>query len=150
MEPMQIGVPKIIYETLEDILEASIRKLSTDIAKRLNVDPKILIKELKKEKIKTYLFEDGTDVNIRCKSYVIYINIYIPCEHPIVYGKECCIDHLEKPIMPPQGAEIWIPIYYGTTTYYRDKKNIVYDLERVAFGRWNSEKQEIEKIVVDQ
>ena len=57
-ETMQIGVPKIIYETIEDILEAQIRRLAIDIAKTLNVDSKTLMKELKKEKIKTFLSED--------------------------------------------------------------------------------------------
>ena len=148
-QPILLGVPKIIYETLEDIFEAQIRKLAADIGKTLHVDPKVLMIELKKEKVKTYLFEDATDVNLRCKSYEQYKNIYTPCSHPNVYGKGYCIHHLVKPNVPPTDAKIWSIVYHGTTKYYRDIDKIVYDLEGNPFGRWNSEKQEIKKIIVD-
>ena len=145
---MEVGVPKIIYETLEDILECQIRKLAVSIAKTLNVNEKILIKELKKEKIKTYLYEDETDVERKCKSYVQHNNVYVPCEHPIVYNKEYCINHLLQPILKTADeTNKLIEIVFDTTKYYRDINNKIYNSNFDLIGKMYN--QEIRQFIIE-
>lgn len=148
---MEVGVPKIIYETLEDILEVQIRHLATHIAKTLNVEPKLLIKELKKEKIKTYLFDDQSDICVQCKSFVLAKNgFFIPCDQPIVWTKEYCINHLENPILKTlEDDNTLITLMHDKEKYFRDRENRVYNLEsNKPIGRWKSSKQEILKMPV--
>ena len=133
-KPIVLGVPHIFYQTLEDIFEANIRRLAYDIAKDLHEDPKILMKELKKEKVKLYLYEDSTDVNLRCTSYVVQkledTHIYLLCEESIVHGKKSCIKHLSAPILPPEGADIWKTLLCeDNVKYYIDILNNLYDYE---------------------
>jgi hypothetical protein len=150
-EPMTVGIPTNIYEALEDALEGQIYKLGIEIAKTLNVDSKILMKEFKKEKIKIYTFEDNSDINIHCKSYTQNKEFYIPCKHPIVYGEQYCINHLINHIVPPEGSSIASVLYDDNIIYYRNiKNNVVYDSEGVLFGRWNIKTQKIDEFIIDQ
>lgn len=137
-----VGVPKNIYEVIEDTLEANVYKLVCDLTKTLNVDKKPLLNELK-GKINLYLFEDGSEVNICCKSYTQTNNLYSPCKYPILYGEIYCIHHLENHIVPPEGAIIVGVLQYDNNIYYRTVENIVYDSEFNLFGRWDPKNQRI-------
>jgi len=145
-----VGVPKNIYEVIEDTLEANVYKLVCDLTKTLNVDKKFLMKELKKDKINLYTFEDGSEVNIRCKSYTQIKNLYTPCKHPILYGEQYCIIHLENPVSLPEKPIIVGVLQYDNNIYYRTVENIVYDSEIVLFGRWDAKNQRIIEIILDQ
>ena len=143
---MEVGVPKFIYETLEDILEVQIRSLVNDIAKTLNVNEKILMKEIKKEKIKTYLFDDQSDVCKQCKSFVLAKNgFYISCDQPVAHPKDVCPTHLENPILKTLDDEnTVITLNYGKETYYRNRENYVFNLEsNKPIGSWKPSIQEI-------
>ena len=143
---MEVGVPKFIYETLEDILEVQIRSLVNDIAKTLNVNEKLLIKELKKEKIKIYLYDDQSDACKQCKSFVLAQNgFYIPCDQPVAHPKDVCPTHLENPILKTlDDKNTLITLNYGKEKYYRDRINNVFTLEsNKPIGFWKPSKQEI-------
>jgi len=152
MEPLVLGVPKIIYESIEDILEAQVRRLAFDIAKTLGVNEKVLLSELKKEKIKTYLFDDGVDIEmLRCKSYNQHNNVYIPCEQPIVYKKDYCIEHLQNHLVKEDIKEstLLTILIMDDMKYYRDSKNKVYNSDFIMIGFYDPVKKEIYKFILE-
>jgi hypothetical protein len=147
-----IGVPKIIYETLEDILEAQIRRLAIDIAKTLDVNEKLLLQELKKDKIKTDLIEDNSDIqDLRCNAYTKYKNVYVPCDMPIMYKKEFCISHIHDHITKDKikDAEILSILCIDNSKYYRDIDDRVYNDEFEIIGIYKESTHEILKFVIE-
>ena len=153
MEPSTLGVPKIIYESIEDILEAQVRRLAIDIAKTLGVNEKLLLSELKKDKIKTYLFDDDVDIDmLRCKAYNLHEYVYIPCEQPIVYKKDFCLEHLLHHTLKDdiKDVDILSVLYIDGTQYYRNIKNKVYNTEFKIVGVYNPDKKEICKFVLEE
>jgi len=146
MEPTSLLVPTIIHETIIDILEAQVRKLAKDIAKTLNVDEKILIQELKKDKLEIITFEDNTDItDLTCKSYILEKNVYTPCEQPIVYKKDYCISHLHDNLTLDKlkDLDILTILNYDTVKYYRNRENIVYNLEFKPIGSYDPTTKEL-------
>jgi hypothetical protein len=144
MEEFRIPINKLIYESLEDILESKIKYLVADIAKTLDVDPKILITELKKEKIYTYLIEeDYVDIdNMKCKFYDLRGNIYIPCEEPVIFKKDHCVTHINYGISKnqiPNDTLLLRVLLYQKNKFYRDKLNRVFDSSFKPIGYFNEE-----------
>ena len=146
----KIPLPKIIYNTLEDVLEAQIRRLVGDIAQNLGVDPKPLIQSIMKEKVSCYLFEESVEDydlhTARCKSYELIHhsnnNLYVPCKKPIVYTKDYCVDHLKNHLDVPKTENILDTLIVENTRYYVDKFKKVYSLDFKKVGLYfpNDEK----------
>lgn len=152
MEPTQVLVPKVIHESILDILEAQARKLAIDIAKTLNVDQKLLLQSLKKEKCEILTFEDNIDItDLSCKSYVLMKGVYIPCEDVVVYKKSYCLNHLEKHITFDKVSHYnrLSVLHYDNVKYYRNEDNIVYNSDFEIIGFYNSNSQTIEELVVE-
>lgn len=150
MEPISLLVPKIIHETIIDILEAQSRKLAIEIANKLHVNEKILIQSLKKEKLEILTFEDDFDItNIQCKAYNLVKNVYVPCDQPIVYKKEFCLCHIDthKIFDDLKDLDLLYVLNYDTMKYYRNKDNVVYDSEFNQIGIYDPKNQEILKFI---
>jgi len=150
MEPTPLLVPTIIHETMIDILEAQVRKLAKDIAKTLNVDEKILIQELKKEKMEILTFDDNIDItDLTCKSYTLEKNIYTSCDQPIVYKKDFCISHLNDNLTfdKLKDLDVLTILNYDSIKYYRNRENIVYNSEFKPIGSYDPTTKELTKFV---
>ena len=148
-----ILVPKIIHESIVDIFEAQSRKLAIDIAKTLNVNEKLLIQAIKKEKLEILTFEDDFDItDLQCKAYSLVKNVYVPCDQPIVYKKEFCLNHINKHITfdTLENVDVLTILNYDTIKYYRNKENIVYNSEFNQIGMYNPETQEILQFIQDE
>uniref|UniRef100_A0A6C0D6L9 Uncharacterized protein n=1 Tax=viral metagenome TaxID=1070528 RepID=A0A6C0D6L9_9ZZZZ len=150
MEPTTLLVPKIIHETIVDILEAHARKLALEIAKTLNVNEKLLIQEIKKEKLEILTFEDNFDItNIQCKAYNLVKNVYVPCDEPVIYKKHFCLSHIDShnTFEDLKDLDMLYVLNYDTMKYYRNKENVVYDSEFKKIGIYDEEKQKILKFI---
>lgn len=138
----RVPLPKIIYNALEDVLEAQIRRLVGDVAKSLKVDPKPLLQSVSQEKTLVYLFEESVDdYNLhtaRCKSYELEkhkgADIYIPCKNAVVYTRDYCVAHAKHRSTVPATENILNCISVDGTRYYVDKHNRVYSLELQKIG----------------
>jgi hypothetical protein len=149
----KILVPRVIYETIENVLEAQIRKLAIDISKTLNVDEKILLQNLKKDKISVMLLDESVidDIDtLRCKSYDKYNNVYLPCEQPVVYKKDFCTKHMTNHILKShiQSNTCLTKLEYENITYYRDSNNSVYDTTFNKIGYYKPSSETIVTLVV--
>ena len=129
-----IPVDKTIFETMENILEAQVRKLAKDIAKTLRVDEKPLLLAIQKEKIKTYFYEEEHETDIydmKCKAYDKDGAIFTKCNYPIVFKKEFCVKHLkfhkntEESLK--ESEELYIVYGPDNKEYYFDSQKRIYD-----------------------
>lgn len=149
-----ILLPRIIYESIENVIEAQVRKLAIHIAKTLNVNEKLLLQELKKEKISVMLLDESTydDVDsLRCKSYEKYSNVYLPCEEPVIYKKDFCTKHMTEHILK---SEIQTNICLTrleceNVKYYRDANNKVYDSTFNIIGYYKPSCETIVKFIFE-
>jgi len=140
---IRLPLNKLVYESLEDILDYQIKKLAKDIAKTLNVDPKLLLIELKKEKILAYVIEeDYVDIDsMKCKYYDKKENIYIPCEEPVIFKKDYCVHHINygitKEKIPKDSIELTI-LKLNSILYYKDSSNRVFNSSFIPIGEFDS------------
>jgi len=138
----RVPLPKIIYDALEDVLEAQVRRLVGDVAKSLKVDPKPLLQSVRQEKTLVYLFEESVeDYNLhtaRCKAYDLEkhnsTDIYIPCKNAVVYTRDYCVAHAKHRSTVPDTENILNCISVDGVRYYVDKHNKVYNLELKKIG----------------
>jgi hypothetical protein len=149
----KILVPRVIYETIENVLEAQVRKLAIHIAETLNVDEKLLLQELKKDKISVVLLDESSydDVDsLRCKAYDKYNHVYLPCETPVVYKKNFCTKHMTDHTLKSDIKHnvCLTKLEYETETYYRDSNNSVYDSKFNKIGYYKPSSETIVTLVV--
>jgi regulatory protein YycH of two-component signal transduction system YycFG len=149
----KVLVPRVIYESIENVLEAQVRKLAIDIAKTLNVNEKLLLQELKKDKISVLLLDESTcdDVDsLHCKAYDKYEHVYLPCEQPVLYKKEFCMKHITTHVLKShiESFTCLTKLVYETNTYYRDTNNIVYDSNFNKIGYYKPSSETIIHLVV--
>ena len=149
----KILLPRIIYESLENVLEAQVRRLAIDIAKTLNVNEKILLQELKKDKVSVMLLDESQcdDIDsLRCKAYERFEHVYIPCEEPVLYKKDFCSKHMIKHTLKEEiHNNICLHILeYDNVKYYRDNKNKVYDSSFNKIGYYKPSDETIVLLVV--
>ena len=145
----KILVPRVIYETIENVLEAQVRKLAIDIAKTLNVNEKILLSELKKDKLSILILDESESADVdslRCKAYDKHEHVYVPCEEPVIYKKDFCTKHIVKHTIKEELQEhiCLVTLKYDNITYYRDKNNKVYNTKFNVIGYY---KPSIETII---
>ena len=132
-----IPIPKNIYETIQDSLQSHIDSLARDICKTLDVNEKILLQELRKEKIGIYLYEDDSDLDIKCKSYVNTNGyVYVCCDEPVVYKTSLCPKHTINPVYYEQleNYKCFSNIIINDKNYYINKENKLYNNEFDLIG----------------
>jgi hypothetical protein len=137
-------IPRVIAQNIKSVLYGEITRLVKDIGKTLDVDPNILLKEINKDKIEFYIFEeeDEPDIDImKCHSYIKKDNVYYPCSSPPIYPQLFCSTHIHNHITKDKiktHEELNI-LKYDNIIYYHDKKNRVYDKDLILVGRYNEE-----------
>lgn len=87
-------VPRLLWESMESILLAQSRKYITELAKRLKVSEKGLIKKVlpTTDSIKIYIQDTQSEYNL-CKAYTQINNITALCRKPTSYACEYCTFH---------------------------------------------------------
>ena len=95
---VEYQVPRILWESLESVLLAQGRIFVKDIAKRLDVDEKELLRRvMPSSKIKVYLHDTQTD-GLQCTAYVQNCSITQHCRRPVMLGSEFCGQHIRDRI----------------------------------------------------
>ena len=153
MDNEKILVPRAIYESIENVLEAQVKKLAIQIAQTLNVNEKVLLQELKKDKISVMLLDEINPIDVdsySCKAYEKYENVYIPCEDPVVYKKEFCTKHMIQHLVKDDllNNECLFEVIYDGTKYYKDKNNKIYDSSFNKIGYYIASSETIVLLVV--
>jgi hypothetical protein len=90
-------VPRILWESLETVLLAQSRKYVAELAKRLSVSEKELIKQVlpTKDSLKVYIQDSKSETNM-CNAYIQQDKITSFCKNPTAYCSEFCTFHKAK------------------------------------------------------
>ena len=86
-------VPRVLWETFESVLLAQGRIFVKDVARRLEVNEKELLRRvMPSSKIKIYLHDTSTD-NLLCQAYIQTGIVIHHCRKPVCLGSEFCSLH---------------------------------------------------------
>jgi hypothetical protein len=87
-------VPRLLWESFESVLIAQGRLFVKDVAKKLHVDEKELLKKvMPSSKIKVYLHDTQTDT-LLCQAHIKTNEIVHFCRKPVSLGACYCPTHL--------------------------------------------------------
>ena len=87
-------VPRLLWESLESVLLAQGRLFVKDLAKRLEVPEKELLKRvMPSSKINVYLHDTHTDT-LQCRAHVQVNNVTSRCRMAVAIGSEYCKHHI--------------------------------------------------------
>jgi hypothetical protein len=86
-------VPRLLWESLEGVLLAQGRVFVRDVARRLAVDEKELLRQvMPKDKIHVYLHDTQTE-DMQCHAFVQTESVIHHCRRPVTLGSEYCFLH---------------------------------------------------------
>ena len=93
-------VNRILWESLESILYAHSVKYVREIAKKLEISEKELIKRVipSSDTLKVYIQDTNTETT-QCKAYTHNNKLTVYCKRPVAYNCEYCIAHRAKRTM---------------------------------------------------
>ena len=98
-------VPRILWESLESVLLAQGRIFVKDIARRLEVDEKELLRRvMPSSKIKVYLHDTQTE-SLQCQAFTHTDSVTHRCRRPVLLGMPFCSSHFKDRLMviePPE------------------------------------------------
>jgi len=103
-----VGVPDIIWSSLENVLDINISYLVKDIAKTLQKDPGPLLQAVRANKMPLYTFDESSssEIDMRCGFVCQRPDAPLfcqPCGRPILWssglpaGSERCAEHAYAP-----------------------------------------------------
>jgi len=90
-------VHRVLWESLESVLLAQSKKYIGELARRLQLPEKELIRRVlpSSDSLKVYI-QDSNDTTNQCKAYIQDDDITCFCRKPTVYGTEFCHFHRTK------------------------------------------------------
>ncbi len=93
-------VPRILWESLESVLLASSRQYVSEIARRLEIPEKELIKRVlpSSDSLKVYIQDSKTEIN-QCRAYIQHYKLTVYCRKSVAQGCEFCPIHKNKRMM---------------------------------------------------
>lgn len=97
---VEYKVPRLLWENLESVLLAQSKRYISELAKRLNVSEKELLKKVlpTSDSLKVLLLDSQLESN-QCKAYVHHDALTVYCKKPVAYQSEFCTAHRNKRMM---------------------------------------------------
>lgn len=89
-------VPRILWENLESVLLAQSKRYIGELAKRLGVSEKELLKRVLPRGDSLNVIIQDTQESNQCKAYIQHDKLTIFCRKPTSYGCEYCPFHRNK------------------------------------------------------
>jgi len=148
--PFSLGtpVPSILWSSIEDVLNTTMRLFAKDIAKTLGQPEAPLLQALNAEKIRPYIFESSeetSEIDMCCGVICAKPETPLflqPCGHPIVWGSAVkrCMQHLSyKPPIFPHSLVTLKRLEYTVdeTALYVSEDSTVYRADSTAVGNYS-------------
>jgi hypothetical protein len=96
-----LAVPRLYWDTFQQVLHAKVKKLAKEIASTLGEPEQPLLKALTHDKVSVYLFEEeGSEMidlpSMRCKHFKAHPenpSLHQRCQQPVILGKTACLQH---------------------------------------------------------
>jgi len=99
-------VPRILWENFEAVLLAQSKRYISELAKRLCVPEKELIKQVlpSSDSLKVIIQDSQAECN-QCKAYIQHEKLTIYCRKTTSYGSEYCQFHRNKRMTVVEGTK---------------------------------------------
>lgn len=143
-----VGIPDIIWSSLQNVLDVNISHLVKDIAKTVQRDPAPLLQAVRANKMPIYIFDEASpsELDMRC-SFVCQkpeTPLFCqPCGRPILWssglpaGSERCAEHAYR---PRQGYSLPVVHLLNTGTeerYFLGEDDTVYTVDYEPVGTYD-------------
>ena len=94
---MEYKVPRILWENFESVLLAQTKRYIVELANRLHVSEKELLKRVlpRNDSLKIIIQDSQAESN-QCKAYVQHDQLTVFCKKPVAYQSEFCPVHRHK------------------------------------------------------
>ena len=103
---LEYKVPRLLWENFESVLLAQSKRYIAELAKRLNVSEKELLKRVlpTTDSLKIMIQDTQSETN-HCKAYVQHDKLTVFCRKPVAYGCMYCPFHRHKRMMVLPGTQ---------------------------------------------
>ena len=97
---IEYKIPRLLWENFESVLLAQSKRYIVDLAKRLQVPEKELLKRVlpSSDSLKVIIQDTQSDTN-KCKAYVQQDKLTVFCRKIVAYGCDYCLFHRNKRMM---------------------------------------------------
>lgn len=150
---MEYKVPRFLWENLESVLLAQSKRYVCELAKRLDISEKELLRKVlpSSDSLKV-LIQDTQSESCQCKAYLQNDKLTIFCRKPVVYGTEFCSFHRSKRMTVIEGTtpcEIQRIKDKSTFGPVWITKNIIINTHGNMIGKINKSSGKIKMFVID-
>ncbi len=149
---IEYKVPRLLWENFESVLLAQSKRYIAELAKRLGVPEKDLIKKVlpTSDSLKIVIQDTQAECN-QCKAYIQHDNLTVFCRKTVAYGSEYCAMHRNKRMIVIDGtnpvqlqrlkdANTLGPLWANNNTLYNSMGNIA--------GKIKHEEEKIKMFVI--
>jgi len=150
---LEYKVPRILWENFESVLLAQSKRYIAELAKRLHVSEKELIKKVlpTADSLKV-IIQDSHEESNQCTAYVQQDHLTVFCRKPVAYQSAFCPIHRNHRMMVMEGTHPTMiqkvkdiphlpPMWQVDQTLINSQGNII--------GKINSDEQRIRVFVID-
>jgi Zn finger protein HypA/HybF involved in hydrogenase expression len=102
---VEYKVPRLLWENFESVLLAQSKRYIGELAKRLGVSEKELIKKVlpTSDSLKVIIQDTQAECN-QCKAYIQHDKLTVYCRKATAYGSEYCSFHRNKRMLVIEGT----------------------------------------------
>jgi hypothetical protein len=102
---MEYKVPRFLWENLESVLLAQSKRYVAELAKRLDIPEKDLMRKVlpSTDSLKV-IIQDTQSESCQCKAYLQNDKLTVFCRKPVVHGTEFCALHRSKRMTVIEGT----------------------------------------------
>jgi hypothetical protein len=102
---VEYKVPRFLWENFESVLLAQSKRYISELAKRLAVPEKDLIKRVlpSSDSLKVIILDTQSECN-QCKAYIQNDKLTVHCRKVTMYGSDYCHFHRNKRMMVIEGT----------------------------------------------
>lgn len=154
---LEYRIPRIFWENLESILLAHTKRYVGELARRLEVPEKELLKKVlpSSDSLKV-IIQDSQAVSTQCKAYIQNKKLTTFCRKPVAYGCEYCSFHQTKRmnimegVVPPlklqriKDINTIEPIWLDT-----NGSNTIYDSNGDVVGKMDKNNNRIKLFIIE-
>jgi len=133
---LEYKIPRILWENLESVLLAQSKRYIAELARKLEVPERELLKRVlpSSDSIKVIIQDTHAESN-QCKAYIQHEKLTIFCRKPVSYGSEYCTCHRNKRMFVIEGTNPLViqrlkdtkigPLWINNNTLYNSSGDIV-------------------------
>ncbi len=149
---LEYKVPRFLWENFESVLLAQSKRYITELAKRLAVPEKELIKKVlpSSDSLKVIILDTQSECN-QCKAYIQNDKLTVFCRKTTAFGSDYCHFHKNKRMMVIDGTN---PIKIqrikdiNTASPMWIADNIIYNSEGETIGKINKNTNKMKLFII--